>query len=79
MTHVDVCKADPIADEVIEDCHIHITQSLVHGGASVKKHDAEQLADALYASLPGGTLDLLVVELLRRKASQLRVAYGDET
>ena len=35
--------------------------------------EAETLADALLASLPGGTIDALLVELMRRKASLFAV------
>lgn len=38
---------------------------------------AIELAEALHASLPGRTFDALVAELLRRKASLLRVAYRE--
>lgn len=37
--------------------------------------EAEILVDALLASLPGGTLDRVVAELLRRRASGLVVAH----
>ena len=35
--------------------------------------DAKKIADALFASLPGGTIDALIVEMLDRKRSVLRV------
>lgn len=34
------------------------------------------LADAILASLPGGTVDALLVELMRRRASLLSVPLG---
>ena len=34
---------------------------------------ARELADALFASLPGGTIDALLVEMLDRKRSLFRV------
>ena len=35
--------------------------------------EASLLADALYASLPGGVIDRLLIELLERRASRLIV------
>ena len=37
--------------------------------------EAKVLADALLKSLPGGTIDQLLAELLERKASLLRVPF----
>lgn len=37
--------------------------------------DAETVVSALYASLPGGTLDQILRLLLERKASQLIVTF----
>ncbi len=36
-------------------------------------NDAEAIADALFDALPGATLDALLVRMLERKASSLRV------
>ena len=38
------------------------------------KTDAKAIADLLCATLPGGTLDQLICELLTRKASLFRVS-----
>lgn len=38
--------------------------------------DAKHIADALYASLPGGTFDRLIVLLLERKISHFVVRHG---
>lgn len=45
------------------------------------EREAEQIADALRAALPGGTLDHLLVSLLRHRASRLVVSHehGVET
>ena len=42
------------------------------------QNQAEQIADALCASLPGGTLDRLLAELLKRKASHFVIAAWDK-
>ena len=39
--------------------------------------EAKILADALYKALPGGTIVALLVELLDRAASRLRVSHFD--
>lgn len=41
-------------------------------------HEAGRLADALLASLPGGTLDRLVADLLYRRASHLAVSRAGD-
>ncbi len=38
---------------------------------------ANALADALFNSLPGGTVDALLAEMLRRKASLFRIPLVD--
>lgn len=38
----------------------------------------ELLADALWAALPGGTLDVLLAQLLERRASLFRVPFEDQ-
>ena len=40
-------------------------------------YQAHSLANALWDTLPGGTLDQLVVELLTRHASLLRVRFSE--
>lgn len=40
--------------------------------------EAERIADALCKALPGGTLDALICNLLKRKASLLRVPMFDK-
>jgi len=40
--------------------------------------EATILADALYKALPGGTIDALLVELLDRAASRLRVSHVED-
>ena len=39
------------------------------------KYQAKAIADALFYSLPGGTIDALLVEMLDRKRSLLHVKY----
>jgi hypothetical protein len=46
--------------------------------AALFQEQAEQIADALCASLPGGTLDRLLGELLKCKASHFIIAAWDK-
>jgi len=41
----------------------------------VHVNEAKTLADLLFASLPGGTMDELLAEMMRRKASLLSVVH----
>lgn len=43
--------------------------------AAIFKQDAVSLCDVLFDTLPGGTLDQLLVEMLTRKASQFVVRF----
>lgn len=40
------------------------------------QEEGKALADALCGSLPGGTVDALLMKLLERRASMLRVPFG---
>lgn len=46
--------------------------------ASVLTADGQALADAIWESCPGGTVDALLSNLFARKASQLRVRFPQE-
>ena len=45
-------------------------------GMAIFRRQAKEIADALYTSLPGGTLDQLLREMLERKASHFFVPFG---
>jgi hypothetical protein len=45
---------------------------------SLFKSDAEKLEKILLDSLPGGTYDALLGEMLKRKASSFVVSFGDK-
>lgn len=53
------------------------TNSLEHSRA-IHIKDGKDLADALCTTLPGGTLDQLICELMTRRASLLRVPMFDK-
>jgi hypothetical protein len=44
---------------------------------AIYANEANTLADALFSSLPGGTVDALLAEMLRRKASLCRIPFVD--
>ena len=75
-----VYKAMPLFPEGIPDLELKATEYIPAGSIGDEgsqkvwfSDQAKSIADALYASLPGGTLDALLVELLDRKRSLLRV------
>lgn len=72
---ITVHRADPIHDEEMPTGAIHIDKPQPCEGEPEHRFqtDAEAIADVLWNTLPGGTIDRLVAEMLRRHASLLRV------
>lgn len=84
VNRVNVYRAQPLGDRVPDMCIATngvMPDSTAKGtatleeGMTIFKRQAKELADALYASLPGGTLDQLLREMLERKASQFVVRF----
>lgn len=84
-TLVMIFKAQAAAGREVPDMHIDITEPLpafsddARWGTrarSLYRAQAAALARALCASLPGGTLDMLICELMERRATLLRIRYG---
>jgi len=76
---VFLSKAEAMGEVPVEKCCIEISGDIPVCDKAWKLHkfyrqQAETLCDALQATLPGGTVDSLLAELMERKASQLRVA-----
>lgn len=79
---ISIFRAQPIGDQTIEPVTIKIIdeiptrriKSLDEMGAVYEK-EAEELANALWNSLPGGTIDRLFIKLCQRKASLLAISY----
>lgn len=44
-------------------------------GREVQRQDAVAIVDALWDTLPGGTLDQILIEFMQRRASLFRVGY----
>lgn len=59
---IQATKPIPSMESLDEARELHATQ-------------AARIADALFESLPGGTVDALLVEMMRRKASILSVTH----
>lgn len=78
MNTVAIHRAQPIGDStpppvtIVIDAVIKNPEKLQLSRAQYLS-DGVRLADALFASLPGGTMDALLVELLSRRASLLAV------
>lgn len=83
MNVVKLFIADELCGIVPEEATIEISEQLpqVHGGADVNWRDecegmysgqAILLANTLYESLPQGTYDRLIIELMRKKLSVYR-------
>ncbi len=81
-----VFKAQAIGAQVIPDLELTATEPMpdLHRGwtpaelqahAERFEHQAAQVVSALYASLPGGTLDQILRLMLTRKASQFIVRF----
>ncbi len=85
MREVEISRAD---GPEVEPVLIRIGQTLPdipgHGTERAEKAFAEfarqgaAIADAIYDSCPGGTVDALLSNLLARKASQFRVTFPKE-
>ena len=67
---------------IVVDEEIVTDRDISEGGSARRKalfrEEARALAIALRGSLPGGTIDALLVELLESKLSQFVVAQPDE-
>ena len=83
MNEIMICKAQPIGLQMILDKTIILSgeppylESLQDMGKFYSK-EAKELADVLETTLPGGTFDRLVAELLTRKAGHSVVSWREE-
>lgn len=85
MTHeIHIHRADAIrsVDGPVNPVVIHVDRdqatSGAVGAAAMFKADSKAIADALWESLPGGTLSELIAELLERRSCQFRVRMPQE-
>jgi len=75
-----VFKAQPTGDQVVADLDLSATQTFpdFEDLAEAKENheaDATFIVAALLASLPGGTVDAVLRQLLTHRASLLRVRW----
>lgn len=79
-TRPTIYKAQSTGGQAVPDLNLSATEEFppVPGQVNHCRLIVEQagaIADALFESLPGGTLDALLAEMMQRKASQLAVAH----
>lgn len=81
MITVTAHQAQPVRPtEVVESAQIHIAGTIADSHpdhVAVFASDAMAIADALWRTLPGGTIDRLVAEMLTRSATRLRIPHRD--
>lgn len=80
-SYVHVSKAEPVGGKTVPDLHLIFDGELgrcatLDESKARFSAQAKQIALALRAHLPGGTLDQLLIELLQLKASHFVVPYG---
>ena len=76
MHAVEVYKAQDICGRKIPDLRLVAMQPFPDspGTEALFGSDAKQIVDALLASLPGGTIDRVLVLMLQHRASSLVVS-----
>ena len=77
---MEIFKAQTTGGEVIPDLTLSITEVFPHcesleENAAAHQSAAKELADKLEASLPGGTLHALLIEMLQRKLDQTLIRW----
>ncbi|GAA0550071.1 hypothetical protein GCM10010172_35180 [Paractinoplanes ferrugineus] len=84
IREVHIHRADTTRDP-IEPVVIRIEQEIplppwgaAEQSAALLTADGNALADAIWESCPGGTIDALLASLFARKASQFRVRFPQE-
>jgi hypothetical protein len=83
MTTVRIAKAEDIGDRKIESCRIDIVDVIPNLGSRAD-HQAyfwlqgKTLAEVLFASLPGATVDTLIIRLLELTRLELHVPYPEQ-
>jgi hypothetical protein len=86
MKFISIYKAQDIGNNKIEDARIMIECALpeIKGDnwlqvtENIYKSEAELLNKTLLNSLPGGTYDQLLIEMLKTKASHFKVPWGGD-
>lgn len=75
---VKVFRAEPIADDKVPTVALLMTEDMPPRVQKAHhRQNAQDIADALWSCLPGGTLDALLTEMLDRRRSSLIVRQED--
>lgn len=83
MRVLNIFKAQGVGRRTVDDLTIQVVRELpqpsigLADNRPIFEKEAEAMAEALHQSLPGGTFDRLLIALLKRKASDLIVPYGE--
>lgn len=79
MKTIHAYKAQPLGKTTdVEDVKIIINKEIPHFVGSLREaelvyeKEAEALADALFKSLPQGTMDRLLIEIMKKNVSSYR-------
>lgn len=77
---ITVHKASRIDDQLVEDLMIFASEGFpavsdLSYGTILHREEGKKLFDGLVGSLPGGTIDWLLILLLEHRASLLRVLH----
>lgn len=79
--NVSIHKAQGIGERIANDAHITITEEFPDCedscGIALHRAGAASIELVLWSTLPGGTYDRLFAKMVQRKASSLRVSYGE--
>jgi len=88
MKEIKIYKAQPIEDKKAESINIIIDKEIpniedmaldgrfsYNVARKIYKNQGEMIGNALYNSLPGGTIDELLIFLLEKKASFFKVRF----
>lgn len=78
---LDLSRAQPIGDRVAPKVTIRISSEFPKSdrpchAVELFAEEGQTLEQALWESLPGGTIDALIAALLTRRASRFVVAFG---
>jgi len=77
---IHIYKAAPVDDRQIRPVIVHITEPIpemesLDAAEMTYWNEADELSEALYDALPGGTFDRVLVRLMEIKATLFRVSH----
>ena len=80
MIVINLYKAQGFRDKPIESATIHIHRKIIYDisldeARLIYQKEALTLAEILFAKLPGGVIDALLIEFLTRKHSLLAISH----